>query len=65
MHDKLRLSRLSLAYWNSGEALQAWLLASLLAACTIAIVWLNMLLNNWQVGFYNQLQHYDSRGFFD
>lgn len=63
MHGKLRLSRLSLSYWRSGDSLRAWALTLLLTACTILIVLLNMVLNKWQVGFYNQLQQYDVAGF--
>lgn len=65
LHDKWRLKRLSLSYWSSGGGLSAWVFTLLLTACTILIVLLNMSLNKWQVGFYNQLQQYDFSGFID
>ncbi len=58
-----KLSRLARAYWRSGDCLYAWTLTLLVTACTIIIVLLSMLLNKWQVGFYNQLQSYNFPAF--
>lgn len=57
------LLRLSLTYWISGKSHVAWFLALLVIGCTVVIVSLNLALNNWQAGFYNQLQAYDRPGF--
>lgn len=57
------LLRLSLTYWVSGKSHVAWFLALLVIGCTVVIVSLNLALNNWQAGFYNQLQAYDRPGF--
>jgi putative ATP-binding cassette transporter len=65
LQKKSRLSRIALSYWLSRDSLQAWTLTLLVIICTIIIVLLNMLLNKWQVGFYEQLQNYSSRGFID
>lgn len=65
MQRKVRLTRLALSYWLSQAALPAWVLTLLVASCTCIIVVLNMLLNKWQAGFYNQLQQYNFSGFID
>ncbi|MDU4962534.1 MAG: ABC transporter ATP-binding protein/permease [Sporomusaceae bacterium] len=65
MQKKSRLSRLALSYWLSGDSFQAWTLTLLVIASTMIIVLLTTLLNKWQVGFYQQLQHYRLSGFID
>ena len=65
MQPKFQLTRLALSYWTSRESLSAWTFTLLVTVCTIIIVMLNLLLNKWQAGFYNQLQQYNVAGFMD
>jgi putative ATP-binding cassette transporter len=61
----MRLSRLALSYWASGDSLRAWTLTSIVVVGAIIIVLLHMLLNKWQAGFYNHLMDYNFNGFLD
>lgn len=65
LQPKFQLTRLALSYWTSRESLSAWTFTLLVTLCTIIIVILNLLLNKWQAGFYNQLQQYNVAGFMD
>ncbi|MDF2929158.1 MAG: transporter protein [Anaerospora sp.] len=65
MQIHMRLSRLALSYWASGDSLRAWTLTSIVVVGAIIIVLLHMLLNKWQAGFYNHLMDYNFNGFLD
>lgn len=65
MQTHVQLSRLALSYWLSYDGLRAWTLTFIVAAGSVIIVLLHMLLNKWQAGFYNHLLQYNLTGFLD
>lgn len=65
MQIHVRLSRLALSYWASGDSLRAWTLTAIVVVGAVIIVLLHMLLNKWQAGFYNHLMDYNFNGFLD
>nr|WP_092070732.1 ABC transporter ATP-binding protein/permease [Dendrosporobacter quercicolus]NSL48357.1 ABC transporter ATP-binding protein/permease [Dendrosporobacter quercicolus DSM 1736]SDM14297.1 putative ATP-binding cassette transporter [Dendrosporobacter quercicolus] len=65
MQTKFRLTRLALSFWASRTGLQAWGFSLLVILCTVILVSLNLMLNQWQGDFYNQLQQYNFSGFID
>lgn len=54
-----------LSYWISRQSLSAWILSLIVIICTVIIVILNLCLNNWQSGFYSELQQYNRDGFYN
>ena len=65
MRVKSHLTRLALSFWVSRTSLKAWIFSFLVILCTVILVSLNLMLNRWQAGFYNQLQQYNFSGFVD
>lgn len=53
------------SYWNSPEELFAWITLIVTIMMTIALVVVDVGLNNWYNYFYNALQDYDKRGVID
>jgi putative ATP-binding cassette transporter len=51
-------------YWRSEERWRARLLLSVIIALNLGHVYLLVLFNEWNNGFYNALQNYDKEGFF-
>ncbi len=62
---KLLLSswKLARAYWFSKEKWSAWGLLITVVALNLGIVYILVLLNLWQVNFYEVIQKYDYNGF--
>lgn len=63
MPDKQSLYHLALSYWRSGSFPIAWVLTLLVIFCTGSLVIITLLLNQWQSGFYQQLQYFNFAGF--
>lgn len=58
------LSRLLFSYWKGEERKKAWLMGILIAALTIAAVYMTLLLNDWFNSFYSALQNYDRQAIY-
>ncbi len=61
--DAARVFRLIRAYWTSEHKWSAWLLLIVVLAGNFSLVYMNVLLNAWQRGFYDSLQNYDEAAF--
>ena len=55
--------RLIKRYWKSEERFIAWLLLAVVIILTLAMVYMNVLFNDWYNSFYNALQEKDKTGF--
>jgi putative ATP-binding cassette transporter len=55
--------RLIKPYWKSEERFIAWLLLAAVIILTLAMVYMNVLFNDWYNSFYNALQEKDKTGF--
>lgn len=55
--------RLIKPYWKSEERFVAWLLLASVVILTLAMVYMNVLFNDWYNSFYNALQEKDKTGF--
>jgi vitamin B12/bleomycin/antimicrobial peptide transport system ATP-binding/permease protein len=55
--------RLIKPYWKSEERFIAWLLLAAVIILTLAMVYMNVLFNDWYNSFYNALQEKDKAGF--
>jgi len=55
--------RLIKPYWKSEERFIAWLLLAAVILLTLAMVYMNVLFNDWYNSFYNALQEKDKTGF--
>ncbi|MFL6582094.1 MAG: ABC transporter ATP-binding protein/permease [Burkholderiales bacterium] len=55
--------RLIKPYWKSEERFIAWLLLASVVILTLAMVYMNVLFNDWYNSFYNALQEKDKTGF--
>ncbi len=55
--------RLIKPYWTSKERFTAWLLLSVVILLTLAMVYMNVLFNEWYNSFYNALQEKDKASF--
>lgn len=74
MYKKLKLSNkmkkiakvweLIIPYWKSEEKYKAWSMLSIILALSLAFVYLTVLLNEWNVKFYNAIQQLDQATFF-
>jgi len=51
-------------YWSSEERLVAWLLLSAIIAMTLGMVYMNVLINEWQNLFFNTLQDKNKAEFY-
>ena len=58
------LSRLLFSYWKGEERKKAWIMGLLIAALTIAAVYMTLLLNDWFNSFYSALQNYDCQAIY-
>ena len=58
------LSQLLFSYWKGEERKKAWLMGILIAALTIAAVYMTLLLNDWFNSFYSALQNYDRQAIY-
>ena len=59
------LWRLTKPYWFSEERVQARGLLALIVAINLGLVYLEVLFNQWNNGFYNSLQNKDIAAFYD
>lgn len=59
------LWHLTKPYWYSEERLRARALLALVVAINLGLVYIDVLLNQWQNGFYNTLQNKDIKGFYE
>lgn len=57
------LWRLTSPYWRSEEKWRAWLLLGALIAMNLGLVFIDVLLNDWNNRFYNSLQNLDQPAF--
>lgn len=55
--------RLVKPFWTSEERFMAWLLLGSVVALTLAMVYMNVLFNDWYNSFYNALQEKDGPAF--
>ena len=62
LHDLWRLTK---PYWFSEERWQARGLLALIIAINLALVYLEVVFNQWNNGFYNSLQNKDLAAFYD
>jgi len=58
-----RVWRLIYSYWTSEQKLSAWALLLIVLGGNFALVYMNVLFNEWQRGFGNSLQKYDAAAF--
>jgi putative ATP-binding cassette transporter len=56
--------QLAAPYWRSEEKGQAWVLLAAIVAMTLGIVYMLVLLNEWNREFFNALEQKDSQDFF-
>ena len=56
--------KLSKPYWRSEEKWQAWGLLSAIVVLSLSLVYMLVLLNDWNRQFYNALEQKDERDFF-
>ena len=59
------LWRLTRPYWFSEERVQARALLALIVAINLGVVYLEVLFNQWNNGFYNSLQNKDIAAFYE
>ena len=52
-------------YWRSEDKRAAWTLFIVIIALTLGLVYMAVLFNKWNEGFYNSLQHKNSKAFFE
>lgn len=56
---------LTKSYWQSEEKKKAFFLLSCIIALTLGVVYMLVLLNQWNNSFYSALQNYDAKKIFD
>lgn len=56
---------LTKSYWQSEEKKKAFFLLGCIIALTLGVVYMLVLLNQWNNGFYSALQNYDAKKIFD
>ena len=56
--------KLSAPYWRSEEKWRAWGLLGAIVALSLSLVYMLVLLNDWNRQFYNALEQKDERDFF-
>ena len=56
---------LTKSYWSSEEKVKAFGLLGIIIALTLGIVYMLVLLNEWNNSFYNALQNYQTDKIFD
>jgi putative ATP-binding cassette transporter len=61
LHEAWRIARV---YWTSDEKWSAWGLLGLIIALNLGIVYVGIRINEWNRGFYNALQVFDSNELF-
>jgi putative ATP-binding cassette transporter len=61
LHEAWRIARV---YWTSDEKWSAWGLSGLIIAINLGYVFVTIRINEWQRGFYNALQVFDSKEVF-
>ena len=56
---------LTKSYWQSEEKKKAFFLLGCIIALTLGVVYMLVLLNQWNNSFYSALQNYDAKKIFD